>query len=490
MVSAKSARTESLHSVRDILEVFGAIDRAIRISKDDPEVLAVADTLLPGSVANPGWYEELERRYFPDDARTTPDLTRALTEIAKNDADGDTARLTRAQKTRLLYGISALARLNAVASKCVPDFNEANAAFGKALDESLAATAPASVESLTQRRATATTARGSFLRQASDNFTQPEDFDKVMRPQAEKDFRSTTTLLAPLCKTAVVTVDGYESAVIDTKFTSKEISLKQLKDIVNPFNWDEDYAELFVAMQAQTPEFLPDGWRRVLETVRLIGDETLTTPLKFYPYQVSPLELQMNYDLDMTNFGAGDGKVRVDRGFINMRSTVGKADQPGVIVTTRKVVHIEGISAFAQSKLVCIGGYGTASADFLLGSAAENAAKKLETPHPFYFPANQKQADADAKAEAAQATQATAAAPPATPMTHFVPAAVDAWTECAQDLTNGYFDVAQKWLSGSLTLTDLADYTTRISGELASSPWKYLQAMTTPRSPGKPGGAK
>ena len=72
-------------------------------------------------------------------------------------------------------------------------------------------------------------------------------------------------------------------------------------------------------------------------------------------------------------------------------------------------------------------------------------------------------------------------------MTHFTPAAVDAWTECVQDLTNGYFDVAQKWLSGSLTMNDVADYTTRVGGELASSPWKYLQAMTTPRPPGKPG---
>ena len=57
-----------------------------------------------------------------------------------------------------------------------------------------------------------------------------------------------------------------------------------------------------------------------------------------------------------------------------------------------------------------------------------------------------------------------------------------------QDLTNGYFDVAQKWLSGSLTMNDVTDYTARVGGELASSPWKYLQAMTTPRPPGQPGG--
>ena len=51
--------------------------------------------------------------------------------------------------------------------------------------------------------------------------------------------------------------------------------------------------------------------------------------------------------------------MRVDRGFINMKVT-NKAGDPtlgGVLVTTRKVVHIQGISAFAQAKLVCIGGY-------------------------------------------------------------------------------------------------------------------------------------
>jgi len=47
-----------------------------------------------------------------------PNLGDALTRIADNDADKSTPRLTRAQKARLLYGISASARLQRVAPQC------------------------------------------------------------------------------------------------------------------------------------------------------------------------------------------------------------------------------------------------------------------------------------------------------------------------------------------------------------------------------------
>ena len=485
------ASAEQVHAnpVRDILEVFGAIDRAARESRD-AEVMAAAEKLMPGlSAANPDWYGELEHKFFPANPRSAPNLDRALTGIASYDADEKTGRLTPAQKARLWYGISASERLRAVGSNSLPALDNSGADFGEALTGSLAALAPFESPSAVDRQGKARTARDDGLLQVvASEFVRAADFDKVVRPAAvASPIRGGEKMTAPLCQTAVVTVDGYQSVIVDTKFNSADITLNQLKAIVNPFNWDEDYTELFVDMQEQTPGILPDKWRQVLETVRLIGDKTLRTPLKFFPSVTSPTELEMNYDLDMSNFKAGDGQVRVDRGFINMKvkNPTNDPSQGGVRVVTRKVVHIEGISAFAQARLVCIGGYGTASADFLLGSAANPPDKPAE----FDYPTKKGQPDPTEK-PAASAEKPSTVAPPATAMTHFVPAAVDAWTECAQDLTNGYFDVAQKWLSGSLTLTDLADYTTRASGELMSSPWKYLQAMTTPRSPGKPGGAK
>ena len=243
--------------------------------------------------------------------------------------------------------------------------------------------APAEVTSVEERRSTAAKARNSLLEHVSSNFTRPGDFDDVVRERAVAGIRDNRKLLAPLCQTAVVVVDGRGSVIVDTKFTSDSVSLDDLKSIVNPFNWNQDYAELFAAMQSQEPGLLPDGWCQVLETVRLLGEEELTTPLKFYAYQdpASPLEAEMNYDLDMSNFDAGDGQVLVDRGFINMKSTVGDPTQGGVRVH-RKVVHIQGISAFAQARLVCIGGYGTASADFLLGAATKPPASRNRSTSP------------------------------------------------------------------------------------------------------------
>jgi hypothetical protein len=469
----------SANSTRDILEVFGAIDRAVRESNDDPEVLAAADTLLPGAAANAGWYQELERRFFPNDVREG-NLEDALKRIADEDANDQTPRLSPPQKARLLYGISASARLQRVAPQANLGAFDANdgSAFGEALIGSLAAVAPSEVVSAGTRHDTAARARHAFVDNVASNFTRPADFDPVVREAAVAGIRGTKPLLAPLCQTAVVIVDGFDSVIVDTKFVSDTVSLDQLKAIVNPFNWDEDYADLFADMQAQKPNILPDGWRRVLETVNLLGSIQLTTPLKFYPSAPKPFEARLDYDLDESGV-TDETQVRVDRGFINMKSTTGKSADGGVRVATRKVVHIEGISAFAQARLVCIGGYGTASADFLLGAAA----KPPENPVGFDYPTKEGDPDTTEDASTAPSARATAT-------THFVPAAVDAWTECAQDLTNGYFDVAQKWLSGSLTLTDVADYTTRVSTELASSPWKYLQAMTTPRTPGKPGSKK
>ena len=40
-------------------------------------------------------------------------------------------------------------------------------------------------------------------------------------------------------------VDGLQCAVIDTNLRSDDISLNDLKAIVNPFNWNENYPAFF-----------------------------------------------------------------------------------------------------------------------------------------------------------------------------------------------------------------------------------------------------
>ncbi len=195
-----------------------------------------------------------------------------------------------------------------------------------------------------------------------------------MRTEATTTLRSGRSLDAPLCKTAVVTVDGLEWVLVDTEFTSDNVSLEDLKSIVNPFNWDEDYGEFFADMQSRPRTSFPIGWRRVLEKVRLVEGFDLKTPLKYFPYQdkARPYEASLEYDLDMSALATGDGRVLVDRGYIRMTALDRRnTHSDGVSVKTRKIVHIQGIPPWAQARLVCLCGYGTSSADFLLEAAAD-----------------------------------------------------------------------------------------------------------------------
>ena len=211
--------------------------------------------------------------------------------------------------------------------------------------------------------------------------------------------------------------------------------------------------------------------------MRLVEGFDLTTPLKYFPYQdnARPFEASLEYDLDKPALATGDGRVLVDRGYIRM--TAHNRHDPhsmGVSVRTRKIVHISGIPPWAQARLVCLCGYGTSSADFLLKAAADPPRDR----HPFLFPEKESQADNDP-------TDAPAPAP-----IHYVPAAVEAWTEVVQDATNSYLDLTEKWLSGGLSFSDVADHCRRVYGDLGSAPWNYLQDMMTPRSPGGTGGKK
>ena len=55
----------------------------------------------------------------------------------------------------------------------------------------------------------------------------------------------------------------------------------------------------------------------------------------------------------------GDGRVLVDKGYINMECTSTGLNPygPGVRVRTRKVAHVKGLSPYAQAKFLCICGY-------------------------------------------------------------------------------------------------------------------------------------
>ena len=72
----------------------------------------------------------------------------------------------------------------------------------------------------------------------------------------------------------MITYDGIQSVVVDSVLSSNQVSLNDLKAVVDPRNWHYDDPSFFCAMQYDG--LRADGWRRVLETVGFCGFPSTT----------------------------------------------------------------------------------------------------------------------------------------------------------------------------------------------------------------------
>jgi hypothetical protein len=457
-------------ALRDLLEVYGAFDQAV-IESDNPVTRATIDEFLPGASANPGWYRQLETFFFPGHAGRAPSLGTALDRIAETHDRGES--LTTPQKSRLFYAISAIARLQAVTEGTA--FGESiNFRDDEPLVRALTALAPDRSRSAGGESETFESAK-VFLDEVARTFRSYRDFPRVRALAVRSGVLPRDVLDVPPCHTSIVTVNGIQAVLIDTACQSEDVSMNNLKAVVNPFNWDENYPDFFCRMQACTRRpARTDGWHRVLETVGFCryGGHQLKTDLKFHLFadKSNPAAARLDYDLDDPVFGEGDGQVTVDRGFINMWAWNHDNDpaQPGVRVRTRKVVHINNVLPYAQKMLVCITGYALASEEFLFGRA--------KNPHgakPF-----------DYHEDGASTGQTKPAPEPGVPADHVGTTAVKIWADTVTDVSNSCVNLAGKWMAGQLTLDDLESHSRDVGGRLISAPWKFLELVTQPRHPG------
>jgi hypothetical protein len=461
-------------ALRDLFEVYGALDEAAGKS-GNATATATLDEFLPKASRNAGWYREVEDFFFREKAQHSPSLGDAcarLGERAKEAKKGNAPPLTAPQKQRLFYGLSAAARIHEVASTSVLAGSKED--LKAAVLPGLAAAGPED-EPYEWRL-------DNVDRHFDDYFFDRVQSGSVARttyyPYREEAASAKMKMLDPstlnikLCDSALVVVDGLRCAVIDTNLTSKEISLNELKAIVNPFNWNENYPAFFLKMAPFRDPFRSDGWRRVIETVGFgeLDSLDITTALKYHTTE-RELEASLDYDLDDPTPGPGDGQVLVDRGYINMWATTDDPDLPGVRVRTRKVIHIDGLSPYAQTRWVCLTGYGTASSEFLFGPAAN----KPHDPRPFDYYQRGQQPEADPETSDPETS------------THVVATAVNLWTDTVQDLTSDYFDMAEKWMAGGLRLSDVTEFSQKVAGRLISSPLEFLETVNQPRHPrGRP----
>jgi hypothetical protein len=464
-------------ALRDLLEVYGALDEAAAKS-GNPAVAATLDKFIPEASANTGWYREVENFFFGDKAQQAPNLTDAcqrLGEHAKN-AEKDKKRgLSAPQKQRLFYGLSAAARIHQVAP--TPMLASSDSDLKAALVPALAAVGPEGKgKTYEHRRDHAEANFDAYYASVQSGLTGRADYHSFREATASPAMKMVdpATLKVPLCKAALVTVDGLRCAVIDTVLCSDDIKLNDLKAIVNPFNWNENYPDFFIRMAPFRDPFRSDRWRRVLETVGFkgLGGFEITTALKYYPDPtVGECEARLDYDLDDPTPGPGDGQVLVDRGYINMWATKGDPDVPGVRVRTRKVIHISGLSPFAQQRLVCLTGYGTASSEFLFGPASDLSKRTDPVPVEFEYYKHDQQPQEEPETSASE------------PSTHVVATAVNLWTDAVEGVASDYFDMAEKWMAGGLRLSDVTDFSQKVTGRLVSSPLEFLERVSQPRYP-------
>jgi hypothetical protein len=461
-------------ALRDLLEVYGALDEAAGKSAD-PSVAEVLDDFLPRSSANTGWYREVESFFFGHDAKQTPSLVDACkrlgerAEQAEQAEDSGAKPLSAPQKQRLFYGLTAAARIQQVApTPMLPPVSD----IKEALLPGLVAVGP---EGMTcqERSDNADTHFDTFLDHARS--AQRSTFPGMRTTSAGMNIVDPATQQIPLCRAALVTVNGLQCAVIDTDLSSDAISLKDLKAIVNPFNWHENYPDFFIRMAPFRDPVGSGGWRHVLETVGFagLGAFEITTALRYYPtgQESDACVARLDYDLAEPTPGPGDGQVLVDRGYINMWSTAGDAGQKGVRVRTRKVIHISGLSPYAQQRLVCLTGYGTASSEFLFGPATDPD----PDAQPFHYYTHGQPPEEETETSDSE------------PSTHVVAAAVNLWTDAVSGVANDYFDMAEKWMAGGLRLTDVTDFSQKLTGRLMSSPLEFLDRVSQPRYPrGRP----
>ncbi|HUO40574.1 MAG TPA: hypothetical protein VMU34_23225 [Mycobacterium sp.] len=415
---------------------------------EEPEIRSRANEFAPPlGKQEGGWYDELQHFFAQGGDRelqarvegtvSPPSLEKVLENLV-----AESGQLTIPEQSRLVYGIGSFVHMLSPGQK-----------LRRQLAEALVVAIPSGSLQNAQQ----------LLDLLARDFTSRRSWRQVAKTAADNGWLNPDVAEVPLCNPSVVCINGKACLVVDTVFTSKQVTLENLKKVVSPLNWHIDYGHIFCDMKEIPGE--SGGWSRVLEKVGLCPDTVLRTPLKYYKTVEGTTQARVDYDLDPLIASEGDGKVTLDRGYINMRATGGDPTQPGVRVRTRKVVRIEGMSPETLVYFVCLLGYALVGIEMLFG------------------PAKAPPGDCKAWGSAAPVTGVadylhvpTAGA--TTTKTRPAATAVDLLNSCVTDLTDKSLELSHKWMQGTLTFSDLVHYSTFVGGRIASEPWRFLQAVS------------
>lgn len=441
-------------TVQSLMALYGAMDRAVVESGNDPDIVATVERYLPGTTGpNAGWFAEIEAFVagLPGDPMPFPDVEGAVTDFYRRRGEIK----NNAQKARMVYAIGALSHIDNMLSSNRRTFGEA-----------LSTVAPPETEDV---------GKGFLLNDLLvEQFTDGGSWARVAELAAAEQLMSEEVASWLPCDSRLLLVGDQVCIEVNTQFERDSIPLYKVMNILEPENWPK-LCDFFCRMQPYVPD-RPDGWTPMLETVSLgCPHKQLVTALKVFKSEVhntagEVTAIHVDYDLDENPPVQGDGHVTYDRGYLNVE----KLGENGVRVRTKKVVHIDSLSPIAQNQWVCITGYGSISMDMILGGAEDppKGAKPWKASKP--------PTGSPAGSTTGSPTGETPGNPAGTPAT----AAVALIGQCAQELTAKTSEVTQKWAAGTLTASDMFSYSAYVGARAATDPWRLLE-LFTPTGPPK-----
>lgn len=468
-----------------ILELYGALDLAVQTN---PELGPLVDEYMPGASANQGWSQEIHELFLPGQPRITDvegavrsGLERILTIATSPGFTEEEPLITIPDLSNLVYAVGALSHI--LQAQPGDELFELYA-------QVLSLAVPQDVEGIVERVEVART----FLLTEIPKFSGWDVWPDFIKAAAEGENKYVMELIAevPQCRTGVVTVNGYQSVVIDADLVSKDVTFKNLIDVIDPRNWPKSYPSFFCKME--NPTHRDDKWYDIKETAgfcNVDGGFKLVTKLRFIKSnQVPDLDARLDFDLGEDQTGC-DGNVKVDKGFVNALCTNIDKDpkKGGVLLRTRKVAHVKGISPYAQAFLLCKLGYGWAAVHTFFGPA-------MRKP-PLYGYTDWKEAplkmedlnrpDPGTGDGSEGPTQSTGTASASTnggiskpPKLQVATTTAQTLKDTAEFLTDKNLELTKKWLAEGLNFGDLAAFGAQVGAKLGSEPWNWLQNIVTP----------
>jgi hypothetical protein len=173
----------------------------------------------------------------------------------------------------------------------------------------------------------------------------------------------------PVCSGGLRKINGQFCAVLTTDYPRPDLTVEDIKRVIEPHNWPTLCPDFFRGIEDQNP-VTRRGWNRVLETVS--ADPSLwelRTALRYWKGETTPEGgFYINYDLDPDR--AGDCMmVMVDAGYLMITPVDANNPAAGVRIRTSKEVRIRGLSSTAAAVLACLMGWGDVSSHMLTDKA-------------------------------------------------------------------------------------------------------------------------